>query len=81
MLSNVLLAHYSPYRDTRVETDASDSVVAGVISQLQDDNMWRPVAFFSKTITVAEMNYSIHDKELLAVIRALKEWRSYLISL
>ena len=81
MLSDNVLAHYSPYRLTRIETDASDGVVAGVLSQLQDDGLWRPVAFYSKTMSAPQMNYDIHDKEMLAVIYGLKEWRSQLIGL
>jgi len=29
----------------------------------------------------AEMRYEIHDKEMLAVVEALKHWRDMLISL
>ena len=34
---------------------------------------WYPVAFFLKTIALAECNYGIHDKEMLAIVRSLKE--------
>ena len=68
MLSDNVLAHYSPDKEIRMETDASDGVVAGVLSQLQHDGTWRPVAFYSKTMSAAQMNYDIHDKEMLAVI-------------
>ena len=62
-----------------VETDASNGVVAGVLSQ-QDPStqLWYPVAFYSKTMVAAELNYDIHDKEMLAIIRALEEWRAEL---
>ena len=39
MLFNEVLAHYSPYRKTRMETNASDRVVAGVLLQLQEDSL------------------------------------------
>ena len=42
------------------------------------DNMWRPVAFISKSLSNIEHNYEIHDKEMLAVIRYLEEWRHFL---
>jgi hypothetical protein len=35
----------------------------------------RPVAFDSTTLKDAEVNYPVHEKELLAVIRALKKWK------
>ena len=39
---------------------------------------WRPVAFFSAKHNPAECNYDIHDKELLAIIKCMKEWHSEL---
>jgi RNase H-like domain found in reverse transcriptase len=49
-----------------------------VLSQLCDDEKWRPVGFMSKSLNEAERNYQIYDKELLSVIRALEEWRHLL---
>ena len=37
LLSAPLLAYYDPYRETRIETDASDGVVAGILTQKGDD--------------------------------------------
>ncbi|GLB33339.1 putative retrotransposable element tf2 155 kda protein type 1-like [Lyophyllum shimeji] len=37
-----------------------------------------PVAFYSKSLNAVERNYEIHDKEMLAIIRALEEWRHFL---
>ena len=37
-----------------------------------------PISFISKTLSPAERNYEIYDRELLAIIRALKEWRHYI---
>jgi len=39
---------------------------------------WHPVAFYSKSLSSMERNYEIHDKEMLAIIRALEEWRHFL---
>jgi hypothetical protein len=50
------------------------------LSQLANDNKWRPVAFYSKKCLLAEVDYPIHDKELLAIIRYLQEWHSILRS-
>ena len=75
-LSNApILRHYQADRPTKVETDASDGVVAGVLSQQQDDGLWHPIGFYSKSMSAPEKNYEIHDKEMLAVVRALEEWR------
>ena len=51
-----------------LETDASDGAIAGVYSQKQLDGEWHPVTYYLRTIVDAELNYSIHDKEMLAII-------------
>ena len=81
VLTGGALVHYSPYRETRTETDASDGVIAGVLTQLQDDGTWRPVGYYSKALDTQQMRYEIHDKEMLAVMRGLREWRGLLIGL
>ena len=77
LASTPVLRYYSPDLPTRMETDASDGVVAGVLSQFFDGD-WHPVAYYSKTVSAPELNYEIHDKEMLAIIRALEEWRAEL---
>jgi hypothetical protein len=58
-----------------VETDASNYVSAGVLSQYDDDGILHLVAFFSKKHSLAECNYEIYNKELMAIVRAFEEWR------
>ncbi|KAG6998160.1 Transposon Tf2-6 polyprotein [Fusarium oxysporum f. sp. conglutinans] len=62
-------------KDVILETDASDYVSAGVLSQYDDEGRLHPVAFFSKKHTATECNYEIYDKELMAIIRCFEEWR------
>jgi len=38
-----------------------------------------PVAFHSRKLNDAELNYEIHDKELLAILEAFREWKHYLL--
>lgn len=73
-----ILALYDPDLECIVETDASDHVSGGVLSQHGKDGILRPVAYFSKKHSPAECNYEIYDKELLAVIQAFQEWRTEL---
>lgn len=73
-----VLQHYRPDLLTKLETDASDGVVAGVLSQQGDDKQWHPVSYFSKSMSGTEKNYEIHDKEMLAIIRSLQEWHAEL---
>ena len=41
------------------------------------DEKWHPIAYYSRKFTVAEENYDVHDKELLAIVACLKHWRVY----
>jgi hypothetical protein len=65
-------------RPFRIEADSSDFATGAVLSQVcPEDGKWHPVAFFSKSLSSVERNYEIHDKEMLAIIRALQEWRHF----
>lgn len=81
LMSAPVLAHFYHDRPTKVETDASDGVVAGVLSQLQDDGFWHPVSYFSESMSGPALNYGIHDKELMAVVKSLRFWRAELVGL
>ena len=73
-----ILAHFDPSLPCIVEPDASDFACGGVLSQKDSSGLVRPIAFLSKKFSPAEINYEIHDKEMLAIIICLKEWRAYL---
>ena len=62
----------------RVEADASGFATGGVLLQKQEGK-WHIVAYRSSTLSDAERNYEIYDKEMLAIVQALKEWRHYLL--
>jgi uncharacterized membrane protein len=74
-----ILRHFDPESLTQLETDASDFAIGAVLSQLYI-RIWHPVAFHSRKMAPAEINYEIHDKELLAIVDAFKQWRRYLES-
>ena len=65
-------------KEIRVEADASDFVMGGVLSMKGEDEKWRPVAYISKSLNEAKRNYEIHDKEMLAIIWCLEAWRHFL---
>ena len=58
-----------------MEINSSDYVNAGMLSQLNDKGVLHLVAYFSRKMAPAKCNYEIYDKELLAIIRCLEEWR------
>ena len=62
----------------RIEVDTLDYVTGKVLSMKCEDKQWKLVAFLSKSLNKTEKNYEIHDKEMLAVIRGLENWRHLL---
>jgi hypothetical protein len=62
-----------------MEVDSSDFATRAVLSQQSpSDNMWHPVAYYSKSLNAVEHNYQIHNKEMLAIIHALEDWHHFL---
>ena len=61
-----------------MKTDASDKALGAYISQPDEYRRLHPIVFHSQKFLSAELNYEIHNKELLAIIDAFKQWRTYL---
>jgi len=61
-----------------VETDASDYVLTAILFIMTKDNEIHPIAFYSRMFSAPELNYDVHNKELLAIFEAFKMWRHYL---
>ena len=73
-----ILTHFIPDTPITVETDASDYAIAGILSITCADSELCPVTFYSRTLTAPELNYDIHNKELLAIFEAFWTWHHYL---
>ncbi|MBW0484072.1 hypothetical protein O181_023787 [Austropuccinia psidii MF-1] len=59
----------NPSLPTIVETNASNYALGAVLSQVSDSGK-HPIAFNSCKLIPEELNYEIHDKELLAIVWA-----------
>jgi predicted aspartyl protease/transposase InsO family protein len=69
-----ILAQWDPERPTVLEADSSGYATGACLSQYDEEGRLRPVAYASQRLSPSECNYEIHDKELLAIIRAIKQW-------
>jgi len=77
-ISTPILTHWVLDAQLVVETDASDYALAAILSIMTKDNEIHPVAFHSRTFSAPELNYDVHNKELLAIFKAFKIWQHYL---
>ena len=50
-----------------METDALNYALTIILFIVNEENEVHPVAFYSCTFTIVELNYNTHDKELLAL--------------
>jgi hypothetical protein len=63
-----VLAPWKPNLPTRLEVDASGYDTGAIISQMNSDGVWHPVAYHSEGLLPAERNYMVEDREMLAII-------------
>jgi len=75
-----ILCHYHPEWCKQIETDASDLAKAGILSQYELDKCWHLLAFYNKRFLPAELNYDVHDKEMVVIMNCFQECRYFLMS-
>jgi hypothetical protein len=70
--SALILVQSNPEKEKTLKTNASDYAIGMRLTQLGDDGKPHPITFYSRKLIQAELNYDIHDKELLAIVVAFK---------
>jgi hypothetical protein len=63
-----ILYYFDLFKEIFIETNVSDYVFSGILSQKDDQGVLYPVVFISKKYNLVECNYEIYNKELLAII-------------
>ncbi len=61
-----------------ITTDASDTHVSGVLSQLQADGSNLAIGYFSRKLKGVECRYSVTDKEALAVVLTCRHFNHFI---
>jgi len=73
-----IIQHFDPRKPIILQTDASGFAIAGILNQYDGFRTLRPVNFYSRKCSPAEQNYDTYDRELLAIVETMKQWRHYL---
>ncbi|KFY32643.1 hypothetical protein V493_00008 [Pseudogymnoascus sp. VKM F-4281 (FW-2241)] len=73
-----ILATFDPKKKIILETDSSDFAIGACLNQPDESGKPKPIAYYSRKLSPAELNYDIHDKELIAIVIAFEQWRVYL---
>ncbi len=73
-----ILRHFDQNRETILETDSFNYVNNDILSQYDDEETLHSMIYYSKNLSLAECNYKIYDKKLLAIICVFKHWWSEL---
>ncbi len=76
-----MLFYFSSELKTFLESDSSDYVSIEVLSQKENNDLIKSIAYFSKILSFAECNYQIYDKKLLIIIKCFKQWWTELQSI
>src|SRR5438309_12099120 len=77
VINHPVLEFYDETADIRIIADASNVKLGAACEQSKDAKNWHPIAFASRLLTDVERRYSTSERELLACIFALKEFRPY----
>lgn len=77
--SDPVLLGADPTKPFEVETDASDYAIGAQLGQRDEDGRLHPVSFMSKKLSGPQLRYTLPDKELMAIVEALKDWKHWLI--
>ncbi|CAK9813145.1 Transposon Ty3-I Gag-Pol polyprotein [Anthophora plagiata] len=71
-----LLHHPRENAPLALRTDASDVAIGAALEQMVD-GAWEPLGFFSRKLEKAQLNYSVYDRELLAIYKSLRFFRHF----
>jgi RNase H-like domain found in reverse transcriptase len=67
--------HSKPFQ---IQVDSSLFATGGILSQINTNGDRHPCAYLSKSLMKEQRNYDTGDRELLAIVQELKEWRHYI---
>lgn len=75
-LKKSILKMFNSKKLIRIESNALNLIIEACLNQ-EHKGKWHSMTYFSRKLSFAKQNYDVHDKELFAIVIALKSWRIY----
>jgi hypothetical protein len=72
-----ILQHFNPQTWIILQADGCGFTITGILNRYDGLGMRRPVNFYSRKCSAAEQNYNTYDRERLAIVETMKQWRHY----
>ena len=78
LTSDALLVHFNPDFDLLLMCDASSYEIGAVLAHRMPDRSERPIGYASRSLSAAQCNYSLLEREALALVFGVKRFHSFL---
>ena len=66
-------------KDFHIYSFASENTIVGVLLQKNEEGFEQPIAFYRKTLRDAPLRYNIMETQAFSLIKALKDFRVYIL--
>ena len=74
-----LLVHFSSEKRIKISVDASSRAIRGIsMQETYEEDVWEPISYFSSILRKYQQNYTVTEKEILAVIIGVRKFQHYL---
>ena len=73
-----ILIHFNYEKSVIIDMNASERVMRAQLQQTDDKKQRQLITCYAWKLTLTEQQYDVHDREMLAIIEALEQWRTYL---
>ena len=77
LASSNVLVHYNPKLEVQLAVDNSQVGLGAVISHITADGTERSIAYASRSLTKSELNYSVTEKDALAIIFGIPKFQHF----
>ena len=78
-MTATILCHCYAEQRKAIKTDVSDLAKAGIPSQYEPDKHQHQLAFYNKHFLPTELNYDVHDEQMVVTVNCFQEWRHFLM--